>query len=237
MENKDFQLDTEQIKTLVEEILAAKEGAELQESVEEILKKATDTIESMTASLEAKDVDLEEKDGEIASMKEELETLKAQIEEKDQKLAELTSSLEEAQTTLAEIEKDRRAAERMTKLEGAKVARTGEAREAQLAKIREMADEDFEEYAAELTSMREALLAEIKDAAGTEETDSGKETENETAEVDEEAELDVAPAEIDEEEGKEAALNMETAANETLHDKYQKMGKALANMIAQIKDE
>ena len=234
MENKDFQLDRDQVKALVQEILAAREEAELQNSVEELLKKATDTIEQLTASLEAKDVDIDDKDGEIASMKEELETLKAQIEEKDQKLADLTSSLEEAHNTLAEIEKDRVAAERMTQLEEAKVARSGEARELQLAKVREMSTEDFEEYSVELVSMREALLEEIKGASNEEGNETEPVTEN--AEV-EDGEVDVAPAEIAEKESVDAALNLETASTETLRDKYQKMGQALAKMIAQIDNE
>ena len=98
-----------------------------------------------------------------------------------------------------------------------------------------MSQEDFDEYAAELVSMREALLAEIKEAAGAEETDpEGNETENAESEEDE---VEVAPAEIVEADGVNAALNLETAGAETLHDKYQKMGQALAKMFAQIDNE
>ena len=228
------QLDREMIRELIEEILTAKEDAELQESVESLLEKAKATIEELSDSLEAKDADIVEMETKLVKTAEEHETAKTELEAKMSEIEDLQTKLEEAQNTLAEIEKDRLANERMEKLEEAKVARTGESRDVQFTKVREMAEEDFEEYAAELVSLRASLLEEIEAAREeTEVTEEDEVAEEEVAEeeVAEEEEIETPPAEIDEEEAVEAALNMEVSMSDDAKEKWQAFAKAFTKQL------
>jgi chromosome segregation protein len=226
--------DQEMIRKLIEDILHAKEEAEVKQAVEELLENAKATIQELSESLEAKDSTIEEMEAKLADEAEKFETAKSELEAKVAEVEEIQKQLEEAQTTLAEIERDRVAGERMEKLEEAKVARTGESRDVQYTKIREMPEEDFEEYAAELVSLRASLLEEIE--AAREETTEGTEEEvieEEVAEeeVAEEEEVDTPPAEIDEEEAAAAALNMEVALSEDAKEKWQAFTKAFTKQL------
>ena len=226
--------DQDTVRKLIEEILHAKEEAEVQHAVEELLESAKATIQELSESLEAKDSTIEEMEAKIAEEADKFETAKSELEAKVAELEEIQKQLEEAQTTLAEIEKDRVAGERMEKLEEAKVARTGESRDVQYTKIREMTEEDFEEYAAELVSLRASLLEEIEAAREeTEVTEEDEVAEEEVAEeeVAEEEEIETPPAEIDEEEAVEAALNMEVSMSDDAKEKWQAFAKAFTKQL------
>ena len=227
--------DQDMIRNLIKEILQAKEEADVQQAVEDLLENAKATINELSESLEAKDSTIEEMEAKLTEEAEKYETAKSELEAKVAELEEVQKQLEEAQTTLAEIEKDRVAGERMEKLEEAKVARTGEARDAQYTKIREMAEEDFEEYAAELVSLRASLLEEIE--AAREETEVVEEeevAEEEVAEeeaAEEEEEVETPPAEIDEEEAAAAALNMEVSLGDDAKEKWHAFAKAFTKQL------
>jgi septal ring factor EnvC (AmiA/AmiB activator) len=238
------QVDREMIRELIEEILAAKEDAELQESVEELLEKAKATITELSDSLEAKDSEIEKMEAKLTETSENYETAKSELDNKMSELEDLQAKLEEAQNTLAEIEKDRVANERMEKLEEAKVARTGEDRELQFTKVREMTEESFEEYAAELVSLRASLLEEMKAAQeetpeAAEEEPAGEEevAEEDPEEAAEEEEVETPAADIDEEEAAAAALNMEVNLNEEAKKRWQAFSKAFAQNLTGKSDE
>ena len=225
--------DQEMVRKLIEEILHAKEEAEVQQAVEELLESAKATIQELSESLEAKDSTIEEMEAKLAEEAEKFETAKSELEAKLAEVEEIQKQLEEAQTTLAEIERDRVAGERMEKLEEAKVARTGESRDVQYTKIREMTEEDFEEYAAELVSLRASLLEEIEAAREETEVTEEEVIEEEVAEeeVAEEEEVETPPAEIDEEEAAAAALNMEVSMTDDAKEKWQAFAEAFTKQL------
>lgn len=215
-----------QVAALVNDLFNDKEEAEIRKQTQAELEKAASTISDLTSALE-------EKNSEFAGMEEKLTASDARVTELESELEAAKKETEEANTKLGETEqaledmkKDRAAELRMAELEDAGVARSD--KEDQLAKVREMSDEDFASYKDELVSIREAVLAELEaskaeaDAqaqAEAEETEEAKKMSKKEEEEDEEdpkkAKDKKDKKEKSGEESEEASEETEEASEET----------------------
>ena len=222
--NEDLKKDVE---VLVTEIFSQKEEAEQRSETEKALQKSADTIQALTEALEGKNVEGEE-------------VAKNDAQEKAEKLAESEKMIED-------MKKDKAAELRMAELTEEGVALSN--KEAQMAKVREMEDEEFASYKEELVSLRSAVKAELAKATPEVDTASEEETqEEEVAEVvaeveegevaaeeleegEEEASEEVAPANIDPGHTVAAAMNMEVMPSDNILAKYAKLGKAMADRM------
>ena len=162
-------MDRDDLKTQVQEMVASfwtqKEEAEIRKSTEKALEESASTISELTSSLETKTEEvasLEEKLSESESAKEELES---QLEAANKKLTETDEELASTKQALENMKKDRAAESRMAELEDAGVASSD--KDSQMAKIREMSNEDFASYKEELVSVRNAVIAELDKAKAT----------------------------------------------------------------------
>jgi len=154
---------------LVEEILSKKAIAGIEADVEEALKAAEKLVSDLTDRVAA----VEARAASDAAMLESLESSKKELESelaaKNEEVASLSAEkealfqrVEAAETTLENMEKDKLTADRMAELEGLKIARAGESKDKQVQLVREMSDEDFVAYKAEMVTLREELAASIK---------------------------------------------------------------------------
>ena len=223
-----------EIEDAVASIFSEKEEADSRQRTEEALTTSATTIEELTAALEVKnseveavEVSISEATEKISNLESELEAAKTEIETTNESLAEATKQVED-------MIKDKAAEDRMAELEVSGVARAD--KEAQISKIRDMSDEDFASYKDELVSIREAVLAELKEVK---QTASEEEAEEEVAEEEaeeegeeeaseEEGEVETPAAEIDPGQALAAALNMEVYPSDDLIKKYGDLGKAMA---------
>lgn len=235
---------TQEVAKIVEQIFASKKEDEMRQRTEDALNQSASTIETLTSELESandKISDLESKISASATEKaevekakvEELAAVKAELDAKVAELETATKQLEEKASELDNIKKDALAATRMATLESAGIARKD--KEAQTARVREMSDEDFEAYKAELESVRAHILAELdkdkadKEAAEKEEAAKAEAAAKAAAEGGEG--VNTPPANVDKDKVVHAALNMEVYPSEDLKKLYEDMGKAMAKAI------
>ena len=220
------------IAEAVREALAEKEAADRQSKVEELLNSAEDTVRDLTETIQGKEAELAAASEERNELLAQVEELKAKADELEAKLADANKSSEELQerasTAEAELHKiaaDRALEVRMANLEEAKVAKSGEKREAQAERVRGMSDEEFAAYKEELIELRQAVEAELKEKAANSEGADESEDEGDGVEV---AAADIEGARRSA-EGEAAAntLNVETAS-EDLRAKFARFGKAMA---------
>ena len=208
------QLVKKDVETIVDEIFKKKEEAEMKKETEAALNKAAETITQLNESLEAKD---EERQAEVASLQETIASLETQLNEiseekkalEDEKAGfdaekeELTKRAEKSEEELECIQKDQLAKDRMEDLTESGVASTNS--DAQQEKVREMSDEDFAAYKEELVSVRESIMAQLKESDDTSEEEASEE--ESTTETDE--------AETSEEEAAEGETSEEEAVTDT----------------------
>jgi septal ring factor EnvC (AmiA/AmiB activator) len=242
------------IEAHVAAIFSEKEEAEMRKKTEEALEKAAATIEDLTNSLEEKNAEAEELESKVSESGNKIVELKAELEAAKQEAEATKVKLSEKEAALEEIKKDRAADVRMAELATAGVAqRNEESKVAQIAKVREMSDENFAAYKNELVSIRQAILEEIAAATkeeAVEETELEEKAEvkvetEEKTEVSEEgtvekteepieekedtSEVDLTPpASIDHGQAVFAALNMEHRPTKDIIEKYAELGKAMA---------
>jgi len=212
-EESDKQLLTEQaleksaraISDLTDELATAKS------EVETAQEKASSDLEVATAEIESLKVDMAAKDGEI-------EEAKTKVEEAEAKTTTLETELSEAKVATEKIEKDIETAARMADLDELKIVRSD--RDGQEAKVREMDDEAFASYKAELTELRTAVEAELADA-------------QENASDDDASDDGVVtpPVEVDTENAVSAALNMEVTVSDDMKTEYAALGDAMAEAL------
>lgn len=149
-----------------------------------VLEDKVSELEMASASLDEKEAELASKNGEIESIKTSLEeassrveNLEAALSQKDkevEELSQLNSVLEEKASSLEnkfnDLEKEAALIARVEKLSADKVLRSGEAGEAQKLKVRDMSDEEFASYLADLKELREEFIKDVKpenmDSAG-----------------------------------------------------------------------
>lgn len=239
------------IEAHVAAIFSEKEEAEMRKQTEKALQKAAATIEDLTNSLEDKNAELEELEVKISEGDTKVSGLETELEAARNETESTKEQLTARETELEEIKKDRAADVRMAELEEAGVAqRNEEAKASQVAKVRDMSDEDFAAYRDELISIRQSVLDELKAAADTKDgTVEEKEEAEEKEEVGEKEENAEEKEEADEkedssEEGEEtppanidlgkavfAALNMDYRPNADVMEKYAELGKAMAEEL------
>lgn len=242
------------IEAAVSEIFSQKEEAEKMARTEEALQTSAQTITDLTDSLEAANQKEETLVSETASLTEKIEELTTELEAAQEKASTMETKLAESENMIEEMKKDKAAELRMSELAKAGVALSN--KEAQTAKVREMADEAFASYKEELVAVREAVKAELKKSTETEEaeeepegTPAETEEESETAEeedaeeaLEEESEEaseedadDILPAEINRNQAVAGALNLEVMPSDDVLAKYRKMGEAMASRMKKDK--
>ena len=245
------------VKAMVAEIFSQKEEDEKRAETEKALEKSANTITSLTEALEGKNAEAEETASQITDLEAKIEELTSELEAAKNDAEEKAEKLIEAENTIEDMKKDKAAELRMAELAEAGVALSD--KDAQLAKVRDMEDEEFGSYKEELVSLRSAVEAELARAdseANSEEEASEEETQEEEAEEKAEAEEDeevaseeeageeeneeeasseedeeTAPANIDPANTIAAALNMEVQPSDNLLAKYAKLGEAMAKRI------
>lgn len=206
------------IESVVATIFSEKEEAEMRKKTEEALEKAAATIEDLTNTLEEKNAEAEEQESKFSEIQAKVTDLESELEAARNETESVKEQLTEKETELEEIKKDRAADVRMAELEEAGVAhRTDEAKEAQVARIREMSDEDFAAYKEELVSIRQSVLDELAAAASEEETaeEAEEAAEGEESETSEEDNSEEEASEEETEENSEEASEEEAEEEET----------------------
>jgi hypothetical protein len=148
------------VQAEVERILSSREEAQARIEAEAALQEAKETFETLRASIEAKDAKVKEYEEALAALDNDSETTDAEVAA-NEKIVELEQQLEEwkhraevAQAALDTLAREETAASRMAELAESGVALDEEAAEAQYAKVRDMADEDFASYKSELVALK-----------------------------------------------------------------------------------
>jgi len=251
---------TQDVQDIVDSIFKQKEEVAMRKETENALNKSADKINELVTSLEAKDEELvtstaklDELETSVSESADKLKELEENLEKAtsdfEAEKGELTKRAETAEEELLNVKKDQLAKARYEELESDGVGAVEEkAKEDQVAKIREMEDEDFLTYKAERVELRKAVIAELETSASEEpvvkadeeaaaEEDANKVTNKEDA-LDIEAEVEgneeeaAADSEdsIDPMKAVAAALNMEIMPDKDTVSKYKELGKAMAKM-------
>ena len=238
------------VEAVVAAIFSEQEEAEIRRQTEEALSKSANTIEELTTALEAKNSEFEELEAKFSESEEKANSLQTELEATQEKIEEANKKSTEAENALEEIQKDRATELRMKELEEAGVISD---EETQSTKVREMSDEDFTSYRDELVSDREAVIAELS-KAGDQETDEEKAAREKQEQEDADKAAAEAAAAEGEEEGEEegtetppanidpgtaisAALNLEIFPTKDMKEKYGEMGKAMAKLFDEEKND
>lgn len=151
-----------QVAELVDSLFNEKEEAEIRKNTEHELEKAASTISDLTSALEEKNTEVAEVEDKLSQSEARVTELETELEAAKKELETANEKLGESEQALEDIKKDRAAEVRMAELEDAGVARSD--KDNQMAKVREMSDEDFASYKDELVSIREAVVAELEKA-------------------------------------------------------------------------
>ena len=151
-----------QVAELVDSLFNEKEEAEIRKNTEHELEKAASTISDLTSALEEKNTEVAEIEEKLTAGEARVKELETELEAAKKELETANEKLGESEQALEDIKKDRAAEVRMAELEDAGVARSD--KDNQMAKVREMSDEDFASYKDELVSIREAVVAELEKA-------------------------------------------------------------------------
>jgi chromosome segregation ATPase len=219
------------VEELVNVIFSQKEEAEQRAETEKALNKSADTISDLIETLEAKKVELEEASTKISDLeleKSDLESekdkLNSELEAAQNTVTETAEKLANAEKEIEEMKKDKAAEVRMADLEQSGVVLSD--REVQRTKVREMEDEEFANYKAELISLREAVKAELE----KEEVDNQVSDDSDKASSDDDVADDVLPAQVDDDVSSTAAMNLESASVSN-SERIKRLGKALASRM------
>jgi hypothetical protein len=232
------------VEAVVAAIFSEKEEDDIRKQTEAALNKSADTIGELTEALEAKNTEVEELQSEISASEVKAEENRTKLEAAETELGGVKTKLIEAETALEEMKKDKATEIRMAELKQAGVVSD---KDIQASKIRDMSDEDFASYKTELTTLREAILAELTKVGESEESEEAEGGESEEAEAEagesegveaegeesEEAgeEEAVVPAEINAQHAMSAALNLEIYPSKDMKEKYGELGKAMASLM------
>lgn len=237
MTNTDQGKFVEGIRSAIKDVLAEREEASRLDKVEDLLSTAESTINELTDTITKKEEALVVASSDNDSLRAQVEELKLKAEELETKLSDADKKSEElegrataAEKELANIEAGRRLESRMTELEEAKVSKSGEKREAQTVRVRDLSDEEFAAYKQELVDIRSDVEAELKAVAA-----EAKKASEKTA-VEGEGVVAVPPADLDKALREEAAaaaaatLDIEVVS-ETMASTYLEMAAAMASNI------
>ena len=235
------------VEAAVAEIFSQKEEAEQRAETEKALQKSADTIAQLTEALEGKNAADQEIATQINDLEDKVKELTSELEAAKKEAEESAEKLTESEKVIEDMRKDKAAELRMAELAEAGVSLSD--KDAQLAKVRDMEDEEFGSYRDELVSLRSAVEAELAKAVPAEEEASEEETqeeeevaeaeEEEAAEAEEEEvaneeeaeEEETPPANVDPGQAIAAALNMEVMPSDSTLAKYAKLGEAMAKRM------
>ena len=246
------------VKAIVDEIFKQQEEATMRKETEEALTQSAEKINELTASLEAKDAEVAELMASIEELEKTIAELSDKVNELNEEKAsfesekeELIKRAEEAEKELESIKKDQLAKARFEELEAEKVAAsTDDAKDAQLAKLREMTDEEFAAYKQERIELRDQLLAQLEQNKVDNDTDTasdGSDTVDDNIQTDT-ADVDTSDADFDDDKDADITDDMDTASydsmravasllnlnavpNDDMLSKYKKLGEALAQRL------
>ena len=222
-----------QVRAMVDSLFSEKKESEIRKKTEEALGKSAETISNLTSTLEDKSAEIAEFETKLAESEINVQSLEKELEAAQKETETSKSLLKEREQALEDMVKAKAANERMAVLEEAGVARAE--KEIQLAKIKEMSDEEFTSYKEELVYVRSAVEAELEKANKIKEEEDvkvaealkKKEEEDQGSEKAEENK-GTTPAKIAPGQAVAAAMNMEYMPNSDLMAKYAKLGEALA---------
>lgn len=239
------------VEAVVAKIFSEKEEAEIRKQTEEALSTAAVTIDELTTALEASNTEVSDSAEKLSEADKTIRDLETELEAARKETKEANKKAEESESTLEGMKKDRATELRVAELEESGVISD---KEAQSSKVRDMSDEEFASYKEELVSIREAVIAELSKpkepveeeeaAEEEEESETAEEEEEETETAEEEEETEVAeeeegtpPAKVDPGQAVSAALNFEIFPSDDMTSNYQKMGKAMANLMVDKKND
>jgi len=154
------------IEAHVASIFSEKEEAEMRRKTEDALQKAAVTIEDLTNSLEEKTTEADELESKFSENTDKISTIESELEAAKEEIETIKTQLSDKESEIEEMKKDITADVRMVGLEEAGVIhKNEEAKTNQIAKVREMSDDEFTAYKDELISVRQAVMDELAIAA------------------------------------------------------------------------
>lgn len=229
-----------QVRAMVDGLFDEKEESEIRRKTEIALEKSAETISNLTSTLEEKVAEIAELETKASENEKSVQSLEKELEATREELETSKALVTEKEQVLEDMQKAKVADERMVELESAGVARAE--KDTQLAKVKEMSDEEFTSYKEELVGVRKAVEAELEKANSEKEaqakkaeedakkSEEDKKAEEEAKKIEEETNADdtTTPAKITPGQAAMASLNMEFMPNEDLMAKYAKLGEALA---------
>jgi len=189
-----------QVAEVVKNLFNEKEEAKIRELTEAELQKAASSISELTTALEEKNAEMAELEEKATEADAQIQELTSKLEAAEKELETANEKIGETEQALEDMKKDRAAEVRMVELEDAGVARSD--KDSQMAKVREMTDEDFASYKDELVSIREAVVAELEKDREKAEADAKAEEEAANKAAEEGAKNGKKPM-MDEEEDEE----------------------------------
>jgi DNA-binding transcriptional ArsR family regulator len=199
-----------QVAEVIKNLFDEKEEAKIREKTEAELQKAATSISELTTALEEKNAEVSEFEEKASESEAKIQELTSELEAAKKELETANEKLGQSEKALEDMKKDRAAETRMSELEDAGVARSD--KDSQMAKVREMTDEDFASYKDELVSIREAVVAELQ-------------KDREKAEADAKAEEEAAKKAAEEEEAKKMPKKDDMMDEEEDPDMKKKKGK------------
>jgi len=230
------------IEAVVVTIFSKQEEAAKMQATEDALNEAASRIAVLDESVVAKSSEIEELTSSLADMTTtkdtELAESAALLETANTDRDAATAKLAEVETAFAELKKDILVKERLVELSEAKVAIKADL-DSQIAKIKDMDDEEFSSYKTDRVELRESVMKELEATqTATDEAAVVAATEEVAVVGEEEVVVDggvVTPqAEIKPDLSATAALNFESEVG-SISKKYAELGKAMAASIKEGK--
>lgn len=213
------------VRAAVESALKVREGEDRAASIEDSLEEANTMVTDLKETIQASATDLATKEQDNTELQAQLQELVAQVEELGEKLAKseedkvgLETRATAAELHLSDIAKENKLKQRLCQLEEAKVAKSGEKLDSQLAKVKELSDEEFASYLEDRVELR----ASIEEALIADATLAPKGGEVTVAPVDVTAvKASVVPV----------VPVIEKTTEETIEDVYARLGDAMAASV------
>lgn len=225
------------IENIVTTIFSEQEEAAKMQATEDALNEAASRLAKLDDSLLAKASEIEELtaslEDTITTKDTELSEASALLEVANADKDAAVAKLEEVELAFAELKKDILVKERLVELSEAKVAIKADV-DGQIAKIKDMDDEEFSSYKNDRVELRASVMKELE-ATQTEVSEPVTASTEVVVDVEEEEVASddgvVTPqAEITSDMSATAAMNFESAVS-SVSKKYAELGKAMAEGI------
>jgi len=228
------------VRAMVDDLFNEKEESKIRKKTEATLEKSATTISNLTSTLEDKNIEVAAFETKLSESAEATKILEKELEAAREELETSKSLLKDKEAALEDVIKVKVAGERMSELETSGVARAE--KKIQLAKIKDMSDEEFASYKEELTCVKVAVEAalikaneELQESKAKEDAKKAEEEIKKAAEkkAKEEGSTDnkeivTIPAKINNSQAAMASLNMEYVPDNDFMAKYAKLGEAIA---------